>query len=121
MYKVIAAASVVLWSSTASAATCRMGKWQSIPNQLTFAQMTVSSGRSCTTGQGFRIASPNTFRAMKITTRPLHGTASTSGHLITYRSAPGYVGSDTFVFTVYGTQAGGSPRVAPVQVSVTVN
>lgn len=120
MGKVIIVACILLWSSAASAGNCRMGRWKSIPDQLVFAYLSAPSGKSCITGQGFRIAPPNTFRGMKITTAPLHGTATASGHLITYRSQHGYAGSDTFVFTVYGTQAGGAPRVAPVQVNVTV-
>ena len=81
--------------------------------------MTAPSGRPCTTGQGFRVNQRNTFHGMKITARPSHGTATASGHLIKYQSRPGYVGNDTFVFTIYGTQSG-APRVASVQVNVSV-
>jgi hypothetical protein len=115
---VIAAVCLSLWSSAAQA-LCRMGAWQSVHGVLTQAQMHTSSGRVCTTGQGFRISSRNTFHGIKITTQPRNGEARASGHHVKYRSRPGYRGQDTFVFTVYGTQSG-APRVAPVQVNVVV-
>jgi hypothetical protein len=97
-----------------------MGKWQSIPNQVVQAYLHAPSGRPCTTGQSFKIARRNTFEGMKIAMAPQHGSATASGHRITYKSSPGYVGSDSFMFTIHGTTSG-KPRVASVQVNVTVD
>jgi hypothetical protein len=115
-----AAATVLLCSSAAEARRCSWAKWQSIPNQLVNSYLTAPSGKACRTGTGFRIAPPNTFREMRITERPRNGTATAVGHIITYRSRSGYVGSDTFVFTIYGTTHNGAPRIAQMLVNVTV-
>ena len=80
--------------------------------------MTVTRGRNC--GIIFHAAGQSRFDSVGIAERPKHGTLSPRmGVGVTYRSAPGYHGSDSFVFTVTGQMRTGS-GTARVRVSVTV-
>lgn len=53
-----------------------------------------------------------------LASNPAHGTASLSGHTVTYTPNSGYVGSDSFTFTVTNTS---SQTSVPATVSITIN
>jgi hypothetical protein len=80
--------------------------------------MTVTSGRNC--GIILHAAGQSRFDAVAIVERPKHGTLSPRmGVGVTYRSAAGHRGDDSFVFSITGTMSSGT-GTARVRVHVTV-
>jgi len=79
--------------------------------------MRVTSGDPC----GYRMQSLSPVHTYAIAQRPSHGTATVEGSRIRYRSRPGFVGNDTFIYALHGhTATGNIPAVWRVRVHVTV-
>ena len=99
-------------------AECSVPYSRFFPGSETSQVMTVTSGRTC--GINLSAAGQSRFDAVGIAERPKHGTVTPrAGGGVTYRSAPGYRGTDSFVFTVTGTMSTGT-GTARVRVQVTV-
>lgn len=98
--------SLVTLSSPAWAAGCRITPFSVLYGIDSQSQMDVGSGRSC----GIRIGAGRgrTYSAgggsdLAVSTQAQHGKATLTGPKeISYRSAPGYVGPDQFVFETTG-------------------
>ena len=88
-----------------------------INGQTVDGHMTVRSGKPCHVN--FRSRGPTD--RTEIVARPSNGTV-TLGAIgrLTYRSRPGFVGSDTFAYARRGLDARNNPMNARIRVSVTV-
>jgi len=111
---------IVLASVIASPAyaECSVPFSKFFPGSESGQTMTVTSGRNC--GIILHAAGQSRFDAVDIVERPKHGTLSRRmGVGLTYRSAAGYRGDDSFVFSVTGQMSSGS-GTARIRVRVTV-
>jgi Big-like domain-containing protein len=111
------------WISCSSAtdAGCRVGRFRFSWGSDTSASMLVTQGSTCAIN--LRAGGSSAFGSIKISSRPAHGTAGSSGsYSVAYRPKSGFTGSDSFAFTVSGSGARepNVTRSTTVQVSVTV-
>jgi hypothetical protein len=56
---------------------------------------------------------------MVVASRPANGSATANGYIVTYRSRPGFLGHDSFVFLIKGSTSDG-PYTSTVQVELDV-
>jgi hypothetical protein len=107
---------VLLGLGCESASACApYVRW--VNNQTVDNTMTVRSGKTCSLN--FRSKGPT--HQTVILVRPSHGTVSVGAvGRVTYRSRPGYVGSDTFTYARRGFDARNSPMNATIRIAVTV-
>jgi len=98
---------------------CTVARFQFFAGAESATQMVVTSGRNC--GVIIRAAGMSRFDNVGIVARPTHGILSPRlGVGVTYKSAPGYKGEDSFVFTVTGKmRTGTGTATIKVRVSVT--
>jgi len=114
----LVASTVLLFSIEAASAECRFSGVNAYFNQESEAAITVSSGSNC--GFSLNASSQVAFERTQIVARPKHGTASPrSGAGVTYKSASGYKGEDSFVISITGRGSSG-PGTATIKVRVTV-
>jgi hypothetical protein len=99
-------------------AACAAQRTPTSPNQTVDTRMRVTSGDPC----GYRLRDTlSPVHATVIAQRPSNGTATVDVNRIRYRSRPGFVGNDTFIYAMHGHRAlSGSPAVWRVRVHVTV-
>jgi hypothetical protein len=98
-------------------AGCSVPHFNFFPGRQIEATMSADSGQSCSLR--LRASATSRFDKVAIVVRPRHGTASTVGGGISYKSAAGYAGNDAFVFSVTGKMKTGS-GTARIRVAVTV-
>ncbi len=119
MAKLMGLVVVVLlaWIAEASA-LCSVPRFNFLANQTVDAYMTVSSGDRCSIRMAIS-SGPN--HSTEIVQRPSNGTVATEApHRVIYRSRPGYVGNDIFVFAWRGLSNINAPVVRTVRVNVRV-
>jgi hypothetical protein len=111
-------AALVALATSPALAECSVPHGTMFPGVETSQTMRVTSGRNC--GIILYAAGQSRFDAVGTAERPKHGTLSPRmGVGVTYRSAPGYRGEDSFVFTVTGRFSSGT-GTARVRVHVSV-
>jgi hypothetical protein len=110
---------VLMWSTGAQAASCN-ARFSFIFSQVSNGAMGAASGVPCAATIG-RTGTKTVIKSIKVTVPPKNGTASAGSHGVTYRSKPGYKGSDSFTFTVFGDGDAGPNTTATVQMQVTVD
>jgi hypothetical protein len=118
MRRVLGSAIVLLLALSAEASACGGGGIYPVDNQTVDTAMQVQSGQQC------RIhfhSSPGPLSGFAIVQRPSHGTASIGPLNVFYRSRPGYVGGDSFIYERSGLTALGASTVRKVRVAVTVS
>jgi hypothetical protein len=99
-------------------ARCSVPLIPALNNQTVDGHMTVNSGATCRIRL---LQSRGPTYSAHIVQRPSHGTATVdSSNRIVYRSSPGYVGRDSFIYARRGESAGGSPVTRTVRVAVNV-
>jgi Bacterial Ig domain len=87
--------------------------------QVTSGSMTTASGTPCAARPDR--TGPNTvIKSVKVTSAPQNGSASAGSGAATYRSKPGFKGSDSFTFTIFGDGTAGRNITATIQMAVTV-
>ena len=82
--------------SFAQSAICNVPEFQTYAGQQVTGHMEVKAGYRCTIGM---VNSNGPTNTTMILARPANGTVSQNGHQIIYTPKPGYIGSDTFVYT----------------------
>src|SRR5712691_2223527 len=87
--------------------------------QATSGFMTTGSGEACA-ASAVRTAGTTVIKSVKVVSPPKNGSASAGSNGVTYRSKPGYKGSDAFTFTIFGDGKAGTNVTATIQMSVTV-
>src|SRR5262245_51384575 len=119
----IAVAALLSLPVAATAAECFYGPFAMYVARQNYAHVSARSGQPCTIGNYLSISERFGAHGARVTQRPQNGTATASGHTITYRSRPGFKGKDTFRFSVLGSLHGRATRVfeAPILVTVTVD
>lgn len=111
------ACSIVLAFGAEASAACLTQRLLTSRDQTVDTRMRVTSGDPC----GYRMQSLSPVHIYAIAQRPSHGTATVEGSRIRYRSRPGFVGNDTFIYALHGhTATGNIPAVWRVRVHVTV-
>jgi hypothetical protein len=102
----------------AAAAECSAPGVNPRNDEVVDTTMQAPSGKPC--GLHFHNSGGNALSGYAIAQHPAHGTASIGPFNVIYRSRPGYVGSDSFIYQRSGVTALGAPVVRKVRVSVTV-
>ena len=117
MAKLLASMSFVLLVLSSEVASACMPFVRWVNGQTVDGYMTVRTGKPC--HLNFRSAGPT--QRTEIVARPSNGSlvAGSIGRL-TYRSRPGFVGSDTFTYARRGLDARNNPMNATIRVSVKV-
>ena len=87
--------------------------------QATGGTMTASTGQPCAANVS-RTGGKTVIKSVKVAAAPRNGTASAGTNGVTYRSKPGFKGSDAFTFTIFGDGNAGNNLTATIQMSVTV-
>lgn len=104
--------------ATESVVACSFPAVRLLFNQTTERTMTVRSGRPCSMPFGSSLGPVHNHEVMQ---RPSHGQASAGADgAITYRSHPGYVGKDVFVYARRGLDKWGNAGAFKVRVLVRV-
>jgi hypothetical protein len=119
MLRAISVASILWGCSCVSAvAQCAVQPW-GIPyfGSNTSTAMSAGSGQPCQVYAN--VGGTNIVNSVAVIAAPREGSASVSDNVVTYRSRPGFTGSDSFTFQVSGSGPGGSGS-SSVQVSVSV-
>jgi hypothetical protein len=99
-------------------AECSVPHFSFFPGAVVESSMTVTSGRNC--GVLVFAAGQSRFDSVGISVRPKHGALSPRmGVGVTYRSAPGFKGEDSFVYTITGKMRTGS-GTATVKIRISV-
>ena len=111
-------ACLLLLSGPATAQTCKV-RFSFVFGQVTSGTMATASGGSCA-AQADRTGSKTVIKSVKVASPPKNGTASAGAIGVTYRSRPGFKGSDAFTFTIFGDGDAGTNKTATIQMSVTV-
>jgi hypothetical protein len=110
----------ILWgcSCVSALAQCAVEPW-GIPyfGSNTSTAMSAGSGQPCKVYAN--VGGTNIVNSVAVIAPPRHGAASVSDNVVTYRSRPGFTGSDSFTFQVSGSGPGGSGS-SSVQVGVSV-
>jgi len=120
MYRSIFTGLVVLmWSTGAQAAGCS-ARFSFTFSQVTSGVMAATSGAPCAAAAE-RTGAKTVIKSVKVTAPPKNGTASAGSHGVTYRSKPGYKGSDSFTFTIFGDGNAGTNTTATIQMQVSVD
>jgi hypothetical protein len=97
---------------------CYAPPFRTLDNQPALARMLVTSGEPCSIQLGH---SYGPMHPTEIVRRPAHGTLAVVGaHKVVYRSRPGYVGADTFIYQIRGETTRGVPVVHKIGVAVQV-
>ena len=110
---------VLMWSAGAQAATCN-ARFNFTLGQVTNGTMAAANGMPCAATIS-RTTGSLVIKSVRVTAPPKNGTASAGSSGVTYRSKPGYKGSDSFTFTVFGDGSSGRDRTATVQMQVSVD
>jgi hypothetical protein len=101
----------------ASSAMACNGRFTELNNQETGGHMIVQSGVGC----GVPLSAFGPVHSQSIVKRPGHGVAGIgSAGLVVYRSRPGYVGSDEFVYIRRGLDPWNKPITRRVRMTVEV-
>jgi hypothetical protein len=93
------AAGVVLALSATEVSACSWGPFQFFFGSDTQGELRVNSGVSCS--RTLRVFS-GAIHSGRVTVPPKNGTATANYGTLTYKSKPGFVGTDSLVFTVTG-------------------
>jgi hypothetical protein len=117
MLRTMAVGLLLLWPVSAEAA-CR-GRFSFNLGQASVGTITTPSGASCTVRVD-RTAGTTVMKSIRMASPPKNGTASAGSIGVTYRSRPGYKGSDSFAFTNFGDGKAGTNLTATIQMNVTV-
>jgi hypothetical protein len=119
MTRTLAVASLMLMAfSLESALACSVPFIRTVDNQTVDGQMTAKSGRPCSIRLRF---TRGPMWTASIVQRPSNGTVSVGGsNRIIYRSRPGFVGNDAFIYARQGQDRYNSPVTRTVRVAVTV-
>ena len=107
---------MLLWPANAQACIAR---YNFTFGQATSGTMGASSGVPCA-AHTERTGGKTVIKSFRVVSPPQNGTASAGAHGVTYRSKPGYKGSDAFTFSIFGDGNAGTNVTATVQMSVTV-
>jgi len=108
----------IVWVQCAGAeARCSVERFSGFPNQVVDARMVVSSGTPCSVKLKRSLGPTYGFHTAE---RPSHGSVAVGDNRITYRSRPGYVGADSFVFQSRGETRQGNPNTIAARIRVTV-
>lgn len=101
-----AALAALLLTAGSSFAECTVQRFNFFPGSEAQAAMSVTTGRTC--GIISHAAGQSRFDDVRIIERPKHGTLSPNpGTGVNYRSAPGYRGEDSFVYSITGQMKAG--------------
>jgi hypothetical protein len=87
--------------------------------QATSGTMVAESGAPCAANTE-RTGKNTVIKSIKVTAPPKNGSATAGSIGVTYRSKPGFKGSDSFTFTVFGDGTAGRNTTATIQMNVTV-
>jgi hypothetical protein len=99
-------------------AECNVQRFSFFPGGTTESNMTVTSGKNC--GVVVHAGGQSRFDNVGIAAQPKHGTLSPrAGVGVTYRSAAGFKGEDSFVYTVTGKMRTGT-GTATIKIRVSV-
>ena len=119
MYRTIfVGLAVLMCSASAQAASCS-ARFSFIFSQATSGTMAAASGAPCA-ATAERTGGKTVIKSVKVTVPPKNGTASPGSNGVTYRSKPGYKGSDSFTFTIFGDGNAGPNTTATIQMQVSV-
>ena len=88
-------------------------------SQATVGTMAAVSGVPCA-ATADRTGGKTVIKSVKVTSPPKNGSASAGAAGVTYRSKPGFKGSDSFTFTIFGDGNAGQNTTATIQMNVTV-
>lgn len=119
MTRLILAVVFTLVTANSALAECSVARFSFFRGQTSDTTMSVTSGTSC--GVIVQAGARSRFDSVSITAAPRNGTLSNrAGVGVTYRSKPGYRGTDAFTFAVTGQLASGQ-GTATIRVNVTVH
>jgi hypothetical protein len=104
--------------SFAQSAYCNVPEFSTFAGQQVTGRMEVKAGYRCTVGM---VNSAGPTRATLILARPAHGTLSLNGMQVIYTPKPGYVGSDSFMYTRGFNSDPNHPSQRRVLMKVSVN
>src|SRR5689334_19883243 len=101
----LVAAFALLSSATASAKpTCNWGRWHVSPGGTGVMHVNIITGKPCPLTRDLRsLGTSHMTHPVQIASKPSNGVATVSGYIVTYRSRPGYLGQDSFVFLIKGS------------------
>jgi hypothetical protein len=105
-------------SCCASAQACN-ARFSFTFGQVTSGTMAAASGVPCAASVG-QTGTNTVIKSVKVTSAPQNGSASAGSAGATYRSKPGFKGSDSFTFTIFGDGNAGRNTTATIQMAVTV-
>lgn len=113
------AATLLAVSSGAQAAECFYGPTATYVNRTAELHMTARSGQACTISY-FGTTERYQIHGAYVVTRPRNGTASTQGHVLTYKARAGFKGRDQFVYSLRGSYPGRRIPMFESRLNVTV-
>jgi hypothetical protein len=95
----------LLLPTAASAKTwCYWGAWSVSAGGTGIMHVNTLSGVDCRMNRSLRAGPRDVLRSVVIASKPANGVATASGYVVTYRSRPRFVGRDSFVFLINGSQ-----------------
>jgi len=109
---------ILIGTAVESARACVVPFIRTLNNQTVDGSMTVGSGKPCSIVLQ-RSGGPTD--RVEIVQRPSSGTVTIGGGTrVIYRSRPGFVGRDSFVYARHGRDTGNNPVTRTVRIAVTV-
>jgi Bacterial Ig domain len=119
MYKCISAAVLLMMLSAGARADTCIAKYHFMFDQVVPGTMAAASGIPCVSNFSWTAAT-TVVKSVRVASPPKNGSASAGSAGVTYRSNPGFKGSDAFTFTVFGDGKVGHNKTATVQMMVSV-
>ena len=108
---------LLLASSPALARSCLVPSIRTLDNQTVSGTMYAASGKKCAITVSH---SRGPIHSAHVVATPRNGSVSIAGDRVTYRSRPGYVGDDRFVYARQGFDNLNRPVTRTVDVTVKV-